>query len=409
MFTENGPYVLDADLNVTLNPYSWNKVANMLYIEQPAGVGFSHPAAPTNDSVTAADTYTGLLAFLKKHTALQHRPFYISGESYGGHYIPNTAKAILDGNAQLPADSPSRINLVGIAVGNGYTDWQLDFNANVQNGRFHAVCSQELYEAAEKACGGNYAACFWPNPNHECHEPCKSAVANATVFAQDGSIDIYDIYEDVCLQKGQARVKTQQFQLIQERKKRLHELHASASGSRRLASTEISPIFPTCIDNYNALYLNRRDVQAAIHVDPETIPFGKWSDCGLDGNYSFNYESELPNYKEWTATGQLQILIYNGDADYILSHMGNSAWIREGLQLEQSASWTPWKGSDRQVAGYFEAYKTAGEPLVFLTVKGAGHMVPKDRPRHAIDMITQFLSGGAYDRVPPLPTPPPLC
>ena len=60
-------------------------------------------------------------------------------------------------------------------------------------------------------------------------------------------------------------------------------------------------------------------LQAAIHVDPSTIPFGKWSDCGLDGNYSFNYESELPNYKQWVAAGKLQMLIYNGDADYILS------------------------------------------------------------------------------------------
>eukprot|EP00658_Telonema_sp_P-2_P044757 TRINITY_DN3265_c0_g1_i4.p1 TRINITY_DN3265_c0_g1~~TRINITY_DN3265_c0_g1_i4.p1 ORF type:complete len:503 (+),score=127.77 TRINITY_DN3265_c0_g1_i4:200-1708(+) len=404
MFTENGPYVLDAEQQISFNPYSWNKPANMLYIEQPAGVGFSHPAAPTNDSVTAADTYGALIKFFAAHPELEGRKFYIAGESYGGHYIPNTAAAILEGNKALPAGSKDKINLIGFAVGNGYTDWQLDFNANVQNGRFHALCSQELYDAADKACGGDYARCFWPNPNYECPEPCKSAVANATVFAQDGSIDIYDIYEDVCLQKGQKRRPTQMFRLMEERRNRLVE-HTDDS----VGGTTISPIFATCIDNYAADYLNRVDVQSAIGVDPSSVPGGEWRDCGLEGNYSFNYESELPKYKSWVADGSLQILIYNGDADYILSHMGNSAWIREGLGLVPAEGWTMWKGSDRQVAGYFETYNTAGKSLTFLTVKGAGHMVPKDRPRHALDMFTQFLEGTGYDKVPTDPTPAPLC
>ena len=70
-----------------------------------------------------------------------------------------------------------------------------------------------------------------------------------------------------------------------------------------------------------------------------------------------------------------------------------------------------------QVAGYFERYNGG---LTFLTVKGAGHMVPKDRPAHALDMRTAFLdakpsstSGGGgvygeYDRVTAAP-PTPLC
>merc|ERR1719198_404012 len=108
-----------------------------------------------------------------------------------------------------------------------------------------------------------------------------------------------------------------------------------------------------------------RRAQAAIHVKPSTVPNGKWSDCG-NVQYDFNYESELPNYKEWVKDGDLQILIYNGDADYILSHMGNAAWINEGLGLDKASPWTKWRGSDGQVAGYFESYKTAGVPLTFL-------------------------------------------
>ena len=168
----------------------------------------------------------------------------------------------------------------------------------------------------------------------------------------------------------------------------------------RRAQTTISPIFPTCAASYSAEYLNRPDVQKAIHVAPGTVPKGKWSDCG-NVDYSFNYDSELPNYRDWLAKGDLQILIYNGDADYILSHAGNEAWITKGLNISATSPWTKWRGSDGQVAGYFETFAT-GNPaqnFTFLTVKGAGHMVPKDRPRHALDMLARFLDGGEYAKV----------
>ena len=120
LFTELGPYVVDKDMKVTTNPYSWNKVANMIFIEQPAGVGFSYPTGSTNDTITADDTYEALVQFFKAHPDLDGRPFYIAGESYGGHYVPNTALAIQSGNA---AGTNAKINLKGFAVGNGYTDW----------------------------------------------------------------------------------------------------------------------------------------------------------------------------------------------------------------------------------------------------------------------------------------------
>ena len=52
-----------------------------------------------------------------------------------------------------------------------------------------------------------------------------------------------------------------------------------------------------------------------------------------------------------------------------------------------------------QVAGYFETFPTGSASMnfTFLTVKGAGHMVPKDRPRHALDMLRRFLAGGGCE------------
>ena len=407
MFTELGPYVLDADMGMSLNPYSWNKVANVLFMEQPAGVGFSYPNATIDDATTALDTYEGLLQFFAAHPELDGRPFYVAGESYGGHYVPNTAKAVEDGNAALAEGAAGRINLKGFMVGNGYCDWHLDFNANVANGRYHALTSERDFRAAEAACGGDYARCFWPRDDVECPEACDAAVQKSTQWAMGGAIDIYDIYEDVCLDKGQGRLKTQAFVLEEERRSHRRASHQD------LGATTISPIFPTCIDTFVEKYLNDPQVQRAIGVRPETIPGGKWADCGvMTTEYEFNYESELPNYRKWTDDGGLQILIYNGDADYILSHMGNSAWIAS-LNLTQGTEWIQWKGSDSQVAGYFETYETgpygSGTPFTFLTVKGAGHMVPKDRPRHALDMFTRFLANDGYDKVPANDAVAPLC
>lgn len=235
----------------------------------------------------------------------------------------------------------------------------------------------------------------------------------------DNSINIYDIYDDVCdpgehihtlththhthlrahtnTTLGEARLQTQMSILLDERRHALQEVAVLANANHRRTRAVIGPVFPTCIDKSSASYLNQPEVQQAIHVRPGTVPNGKWSDCG-NVDYDFNYESELENYKEWVAASgdaSLQILIYNGDADYILSHMGNAAWINEGLQLPKAKAWNKWRGSDGQVAGYYEQYKTAGSHhLSFLTIKGAGHMVPRDRPQHALDFFARFLAGG---------------
>ena len=85
---ENGPFRPDAQGNLLRNEFSWNRVANVLYLESPAGVGFSYSDNTTDyitgDDQTAADTYTALQEFFKAFPSLRANDFWITGESYGG-------------------------------------------------------------------------------------------------------------------------------------------------------------------------------------------------------------------------------------------------------------------------------------------------------------------------------------
>jgi serine carboxypeptidase-like clade 2 len=110
------------------NHFSWNHVANMLFLESPAFVGWSWSAREEDkrvgDSRTAQDSLKFVLQFLKRFPKYRDRPLWLAGESYAGHYIPQLALEILQHNQQLGMvrsnsvkDAEGRINLKGFLVG----------------------------------------------------------------------------------------------------------------------------------------------------------------------------------------------------------------------------------------------------------------------------------------------------
>lgn len=94
------------------------EVANVLFLESPAGVGFSYSNKSkdydTNgDKKTAADNYLFLVNWLERYPEYKERDFYIAGESYAGHYVPQLAHTILYHNKKA---NKKIINLKGILV-----------------------------------------------------------------------------------------------------------------------------------------------------------------------------------------------------------------------------------------------------------------------------------------------------
>lgn len=89
MLQELGPCLINGHGNgTTHNYYGWSKNANLLFVDQPAGVGFSYldedEPLPDNSFTAAADLHLFLQTFVSKvFPKLLDRPFYISGESYG--------------------------------------------------------------------------------------------------------------------------------------------------------------------------------------------------------------------------------------------------------------------------------------------------------------------------------------
>ena len=113
--TEQGPFRPTADGNLVENPHSWNKLANMVFIEQPAGVGFSYTKTKMNytvrllssvvscfdtgmvylqDAQAAKDNAAFVRGFLQRYTAYNTSEFYITSESYGGLPAPVYTPAI---------------------------------------------------------------------------------------------------------------------------------------------------------------------------------------------------------------------------------------------------------------------------------------------------------------------------
>jgi carboxypeptidase C (cathepsin A) len=98
LFGEHGPCVIDegkSAADIRMNPFSWNTRANMLYIESPAGVGFSIAGDEDDiihtDRSQSEDANAALKDFYTKFPTLKTNDLFISGESYAGIYVPYLA------------------------------------------------------------------------------------------------------------------------------------------------------------------------------------------------------------------------------------------------------------------------------------------------------------------------------
>jgi carboxypeptidase C (cathepsin A) len=344
-FYEMGPihFAQTSTLALVPNPYTWTAIANMIYLEAPAGVGFSYVSSGKvpayNDTGVANDNYQALLKWFAAYPQFKTNDFWITGESYAGIYVPSLANLVQRGVLSKEFPAPFK----GVMVGNGVTNAPGDNDVNdyVAFAVGHGLISTSMYAAILKAC---------PDPNNPSRQ-CEQAINQA--FNALNNIDIYDIYSDCYHQRSHV-------------------------GS------------PPCIDSdYAYQYLNRADVQSAIHVKKT-----KWEICSdeVGNRYDGTDDSMVPIYR-FLLQNKVRVLIYSGDTDFAVPYPGSEFWTSNmGLTVTGSA-WRQWSFNDtlgKQVAGYVTDY---AEGLSYATVKGSGHMVPQFKPIPALVMFQKTLAG----------------
>ncbi|EFJ35650.1 serine carboxypeptidase-like enzyme [Selaginella moellendorffii] len=350
---ELGPF-RPSQNGLKLNAYSWNKNANIIFLESPAGVGFSYSNSSDDsytDDNTADQNLQFLIEWLKIFPEYSKNDFYVTGESYAGHYIPTLASKILSYNSQ-----GGSINFKGIAIGNAWTDSKFELPGNVEFLHTHSIISDDIYSEAMENC-------FSPKG-----DAAKCSAANQGINRLTQFINPYNVYRDDCT--------------IQVRNRRRDvDLHKNL----------LRRVYDTCED-WIGSFLNSHDVQEALHVARRPVD---WSMCSDTINFGYSRSdfdgSMLPVYKKLLTSG-IRIWIYSGDWDSVVSTLSSRSWI-DALNLTVHTPWYTWDYED-EVGGWTQVY----EGLTFATIRGAGHMVPTDRPGPALAMFQSFLAGK------PLPT-----
>ncbi|KAL5074989.1 hypothetical protein RYX36_013973 [Vicia faba] len=364
-FSENGPFRPNGDFLIK-NQHSWNKEANMLYLETPIGVGFSYAKGSSaytttvNDEETARDNLVFLERWFDKFPQYRNRDLFLTGESYAGHYVPQLAKLMIETNKRNKI-----FNLKGIALGNPVLEYATDFNSRAEFFWSHGLISDSTYNMFTKVC--NYSR-YVSEYNRDSVSSVCSNVMGLVSKETSRFVDKYDVTLDVCISSvlSQSKVISPQPQQANER-------------------------IDVCVDDKVTNYLNRRDVQEALHA--KLVGVRKWDVCSNVLDYDvLNLEvPTLPIVGSLIRAG-IKVLIYSGDQDSVIPLTGSRTLVQKlarQIGLNTTVPYRVWF-ERQQVGGWTQVY---GNILSFATVRGAAHEAPFSQPERSLVLFKSFLEG----------------
>eukprot|EP01025_Chloroclados_australasicus_P024166 TRINITY_DN2432_c0_g2_i1.p1 TRINITY_DN2432_c0_g2~~TRINITY_DN2432_c0_g2_i1.p1 ORF type:complete len:351 (+),score=30.23 TRINITY_DN2432_c0_g2_i1:372-1424(+) len=331
VFYENGPYFILDNLTLAERQYSWNAEHNMIYIDQPVWTGFSYSLnnkdTEYNERQVAQDMYEFLQEFLQVHPLYLDNEFFVTGESYGGHYVPSVSFRIFEANKN--EEGPININLKGFAIGDGFVDPAAQFGsmADFLYGN-DLITKQEVSENEQylNQCQKEIAACNNGGSKEECTQTnnyCWDNVENKLI-ALTNDMNPYDITKKC--------------------------------------------IDPLCYDfsdmnNYLALHSTR--VQLGVGER-------HWTECNMTVNSQFSADmvKSMAHLFPPMLDAGIRVNLYFGTNDWICNWVGGKRWV-DALEWSGSEQWASaeeveWGGRQEQWICDGDGY--AGRTFVVLYI-----------------------------------------
>lgn len=425
LIQEHGPVIIpDYTSEFKLNEFAWNKNANVIYLESPAGVGFSYndngdADMKYTDEIVANDNRFALLDFFSKFSELQKNDFYISGESYAGVYVPTLAENIIK-------NSRSLINLKGIIVGNGLTDLEVDIeNALVDFAYGHGLYSQGTRDrfavncnstvltpeckAARKEIKNSLQGLNIYDVYRECRPSAQSELESAEEDNKHHSLKFLTQKKSIT-SKYESKIASQQSVMINTLKKLSNkqklrkllkttkidlskfkfDLLSLRDFQNELSSLaenddEDTSLWPDgCADDpFPTQFFNKLETKNKLNVRTNI----SYVQCNnyINGNYTFG--DSLKSYNNTLLNSGIRIWFYSGDTDAAVPFTGAIKWIPK-LNMDITEPYRKWIVNG-QGAGYVQSY----DSLVYVTILGTGHMAPQWKREEAFVMFNAFLKG----------------
>lgn len=377
---EIGPYRLKDESTLRYNDGSWDEFANILFVDNPVGTGFSY--VDTDSYVhELQDMADQMILFLKQFfemfpeyedndvsthdigmtifPMLILRQLYIAGESYAGQHIPYIAQAILSNN-DLPSQS-KKWNLSGLLIGNGWISPVEQYDSYLTM----------AYDAGVIPGGSDMA-----NELEEQHKKCTDALN------QPGGLDKVDLPPCESILQQILRLSQKDGQCYNMYDLRLRDSYPSCGMNWPPDLANVTP------------YLRRDDVKAALHINKDKK--SGWTECSGAVGSNFNAAKSKPTIQILPdILERVPVILFSGDQDLICNHIGTEELIHnmewnggKGFELSPG-TWAPrrhWTFEGESAGIYQEARN-----LTYILYYNSSHMVPFDYPRRTRDMLDRFL------------------